>query len=198
MGMTAPSRYPLAWPAGWPRGEPPSGRRPGNFKITLDKALQELGWEIERMGGRYPVISSNVELRRDGEMRRGAPEPHDRGVAVYFELKGKQKVFACDTFTSVRDNVRAIGLTIEALRSIERYGATAMLDRALSAFVALPPPSAPTHWDVLGLRPGSDREAIAESFRAKAKELHPDKRGSDAAMRALIDARNAALKEIGG
>jgi hypothetical protein len=51
--MSAPSRYPLAWPAGWPRSRPPSGQRSGNFKISFDKALKELGDEIERMSSQH-------------------------------------------------------------------------------------------------------------------------------------------------
>jgi hypothetical protein len=41
-------RYPLAWPAGWPRSVR-GGKRPGNFKVTLDKAIKELGEEIARI-----------------------------------------------------------------------------------------------------------------------------------------------------
>lgn len=199
--MSAPSRYPLAWPAGWKRSTVRGGMRSGNFKVTFDKALKDLSDEIERMGGRYPLISSNVELRLDGQMRRDKGEPVDRGVAVYFEHKGQQKVFACDTFTTVRDNIRAIGLTIAALRSIERYGASAMLERALSAFEALPAPNSQTWRDVLELSKGGavDRDMIETQFRRLAVSRHPDRSGgSHEAMSKLNAARDAALREISG
>lgn len=186
--MSVP-RYPLAWPDGWPRAK---GRRSAAFKVTFDKALQELGYEIERLGGRYPVMSTNMELRVDGTPRRDRGEPRDPGVAVYFELKGKQKVFACDTFHTVKDNIRAIGLTIEALRSIDRYGASDMLERALSAFTALPAPK--SCWEVLGLAPGSSRRAIEDSWRLLAAKHHPDRGGSDARMAEINAARDEALK----
>lgn len=184
-------RYPLAWPAGWPRN-PRGDLRVGNFKVDFEKAARELGFEIERLGGRYPVLSTNLELTIDGRPRRDRGEPADRGVALYFELKGQQKVFACDTFTTVRENIRAINLTIAALRSIERYGATAMLDRALSAFTALPAPT--SCWELLGVRPGSSAGVIQSAYVAKAKELHPDKGGSTDAMAQLNAARDRALK----
>lgn len=52
-------------------------------------ALARLKEELGRLGARYPVVSSNVELRRDGLPLSGRPEPHDPGVAVYFQLAGR-------------------------------------------------------------------------------------------------------------
>jgi hypothetical protein len=190
--MSTPQRYPLAWPAGWPRA-PIGGRRSAAFKVDFDKAVRELGYEIERMGGRYPVLSTNLELTIDGRPRRDRGEPRDRGVAVYFELKGKQKVFACDTFFSVKDNLRAIGLTIAALRAIERFGASDMLERALSAFEALP---APKCWDILGVPAGAPAEAVNAAYRRLAATHHPDRGGSNDRMAELNVARDQALKGV--
>lgn len=190
--MSVP-RYPLAWPAGWPRGKPTGGLRSGSFTVNYDKALRDLGYAIEKLGGRYPIVSSNLELRIDGMPRRDKGEPLDRGVAVYFELKGQQKVFACDTFTSVKANLRAIGLTIAALRSIELYGATVMLDRALHAFDALPAPK--SCWEILELPPGSAADAIERAFKELAFKHHPDRGGSNAKMAEINGARQKALKE---
>jgi DnaJ domain len=187
------SRYPLAWPAGWPRTL--KGRqRTGRFEVTLAKATKELCESIARMGGRYPVISTNIAIRRDGLPYSNQREPDDRGVAVYFELGGKQRVFACDTFTTVAANVRAIGLTIEALRSIERYGASAMLERALSAFEALPPPLDP--WQILGIPRNADEAIIKVAHAALAKKHHPDNGGSTARMAEINNARDMALEAL--
>jgi hypothetical protein len=186
--MMSVSRYPLAWPEGWPRTK---SRRSAAFKVHFDKAVTELGYEIERLRGRYPILSSNVELRIDGQMRRDKLAVADPGVAVYFELKGGQKVFACDTYHAVRDNIRAIGMTIAALRTLERHGASQMLDRALSAFTALPPKK--SCWEVLGIAPGSSRPAIQAAYKNKALILHPDQGGPQGAMAELNIARDEAL-----
>lgn len=185
-------RYPLAWPAGQPRRT--TSARQSNFKVTHERALSDLAIEIDRLGGRYAVLSTNVELRLDGTMKRDRGEPRDPGVAVYFELKGTQKVFACDTFMTVTSNIRAISLTINALRSIDRFGATGLLERALTAFDALPAPT--SHWSVLGLQKGSSPDEIAAAFRSLAKAMHSDVNGgSDEPMKALLAAREAALNE---
>jgi len=184
--------YPLHWPAGWPRTRHP---QPAKFKVDLGKARQELIWEIERMGGKYPVISCNMPYRKDGlgPLSR-SPEPQDRGVAVYFLRGKKQMVFACDRWLSVRSNIRAIQKTIEAMRGIERWGASEMMERAFSAFEALPPPRSP--WEVLGVPRGANEDAVNTAFRERAKKAHPDVGGSHAAMAELAAAREAALKEI--
>ena len=48
-------------------------------------------------------------------------------------------VLACDLFNEVRLNMHAIGLTVEAMRQIERCGASSMLERAFRGFMAALP-----------------------------------------------------------
>jgi hypothetical protein len=100
-------------------------------------------------------------------------------------------VFACDKWRTVQDNMRAIQRTIEAIRGIERWGASEMMERAFAAFEALPPPK--SCWDILGVRPGSPRDEIEAAYRAKAKRTHPDAGGSTTAMADLNRARSEAL-----
>jgi DnaJ-like protein len=185
------SRYPLAWPAGWARKY---SRKSDAFKITFEKAVSSLSDEIDRLGGKYPVLSTNLEIRLDGSFKRNAGEPSDPGVAVYFSIKDKQRVFACDTYVSVRANIRAISLTIEALRSIARYGASDMMERALSAFEALPAPLDP--WQVLMLPRDARREDIEGAFKRLALKHHPDVGGSTAKMAELNRARDLALEAL--
>ena len=40
-------------------------------------------------------------------------------------------------------------------------------------------PSAPDHWQILGLRPGADAAALKRAFRAQARRWHPDLNGND-------------------
>jgi hypothetical protein len=42
--------------------------------------------EIKLLGGRLPVISTNVRLRRDGLPYANDHVPDDKGAAVYFQF----------------------------------------------------------------------------------------------------------------
>lgn len=180
--------YPLAWPQGWPRTKSPQGSR---FDGTFARIRDELWAEIGKLGGRYPTLSTNLPLKRDGMPYAGQKEPADPGVAVYFERRGRQMVFACDKWSKVQDNMRAIQRTIEAIRGIERWGASEMMERAFQAFEALPPPQ--SCWSILGVRPGASNEEVQAAYRAKAKAAHPDAGGTAHAMAELNRARDEAL-----
>jgi hypothetical protein len=181
--------YPLSWPAGWPRTKhlKPSRFETGSFARARDSLLTE----VKRMGGTHIVLSSNVGLRQDGLPYANQAQPKDRGVAVYFYRRGKQMVFACDKWDRIEDNMRAIEKTIDALRGVDRWGASEMMERAFTAFEALPPPL--SCWDVLGLRPGASLDEISAAYRAKARLAHPDAGGSQAAMSELNRARDEAV-----
>lgn len=88
--------------------------------------------------------------------------------------------------------MRAIQRTIEAIRGIERWGASEMMERAFQAFEALPAPK--SCWEVLGLRPGATDEEIQAAYRTKAKGAHPDAGGSQTAMSELNRARDDAMR----
>jgi len=57
--------YPLQWPTGWPITVA-SKRARSRFGITQDKAQREIVNEVQRLGGRCLVISTNIQIRRDG------------------------------------------------------------------------------------------------------------------------------------
>ena len=151
------------------------------------------------MNGRYPVLSTNIGLRRDGLPYATTKEPDDKGVAVYFEYRGKQMVFACDRWDRVRDNVQAIRHTISAIRGIERWGASDMMERAFSAFEALPDLSAARSWrDILDVTVASGLDEAQAAYRRKVKEAHPDCGGSPEQFAQVQNAWEAARQELIG
>lgn len=181
--------FPLAWPIGKPRTRNPQRSRfDVNFTFARDHLLKEIGL----LGGRLPVLSSNIPLRRDGLPYAGQKEPDDRGIAVYFMLKGQQMCFACDRWIRTADNIQAIRHTIAALRGIERWGTGDMVQQAFTGFVALPTPDDP--WKILGLNPEATEDEIDAAFRAKAKSAHPDAGGSHDQMARLNAARDELIR----
>lgn len=183
--------YPLEWPEGWPRTKFVGTSK---FKTATDKARQKLLNEISLMGGTSPVISSNVPLRSDGHLRADR-EPVDAAVAVYFQRNGKSMVFACDRYDYIRDNLHALALTIEALRGIERWGASEMMERAFSGFKQLNAENeGMSWWGTLQVDAHASAAEIDAAYKKLAKFAHPDMPGgSEAAMGALNVARDQGL-----
>lgn len=161
--------FPLQWPAGWDRVSPYRRER-GAFKTSFAKARDELMAEIGKMGGRLPVLSSNMTLRRDGLPYAQQSRIEDPGIAVYFERKGKPMCFACDRYTTVEANTQAIRLTIAALRGIDRWGASDMMERAFTGFAQLAGPSG--DW-----REVLDADDPEGSYRRLRAKHHPDRGG---------------------
>lgn len=193
--------YPLQWPIGRPRV---NRRERSRFNVSLAKARDKLFNELRLMGAKLPVLSTNINLRRDGLPYANQPEPDDPGVAIYFGWKGKQVAFACDRWDRVRDNVQAVCHTIEALRGINRWGTGDMVEAAFSGFEALPAPGMVTPrpwWSVLGFSSNDvalarGREFIEGIYRQKAKDVHPDTGGSNDQMSELNAAISQARKEL--
>jgi hypothetical protein len=198
--------YPLQWPAGWPR-TPPDRREESKYRFrrtgqgsvfwTFAAARDALMDELDRIGAREAVLSSNYELRLDGLPRGNGPIPEDTGVAVYFSLKGVAKVMACDMHQLAEENMRSIALAIGALRALERHGGGHMMTAAFQGFTALPAPGPgqSAWWQVLGLgrANGCTEDAIRRAHRAAIREAHADR--DDDLIKALNIARDQGLKE---
>jgi hypothetical protein len=184
--------YPLYYPKGKPRTA--SWRREqSRFNTTFGAARDSLMEELRRLGAKNIVLSTNIELRRDGLPYASAKEPDDPGAAVYFLYQGKQYCFACDRWKLVKENIQAICKTIEAIRGINRWGTGDMLAAAFKGFQQLPEPE--KWWAIIGVNQGESLEVIEATYRAKARECHPDRGGSNEAMARLNNAIEQARKE---
>lgn len=189
-----PQAYPLHWPSGQRRKE---SRERSRFDTSFAVARDSLAWELERLGARYPVLSTNIELRLDGKPYANRAEPEDPGVAVYFEWQGRQMCFACDKWDRVRDNIQAIRKTIEAIRGIERWGSSDMMQRAFSAFEELPAPGQNENWrDVLGCPGANDLGAVKAQYRKLTLAHHPDRGGDKEQFIRIKQAWDQARREL--
>jgi hypothetical protein len=186
--------YPLYWPEGQKRSRNPEHSR---FKTGFGAARNLLFAELARLGATKIILSTNVPLRNDGLPRANVrPDRGDSGVAVYFRRNGKDLVFANDKFRDVCDNIYAIAKTVDAMRGIERWGSSDMMERAFSGFKALAAQNDRRWGDVLEVKPDATREVIDANFKRLLRDKHPDAGGSHEAMAELNIARQQALKEV--
>lgn len=206
MKIQAPKEaYPLTWPVLRAR-TPGHARRDAKFKLSFGDARTALLEELHRLGARNVVLSSNIPTRRDGLPFATYSEPLDPGIAVYFDRWGlknstRSYVIACDGYRKAVWNLRAVGVTVEAFRAIQRHGATEMLEQAFTGFAALPPgPSrADTRpwWQVFGLTQFASLAEVHAAYKDLARKNHPDVGGDVAAM-ALINVAYEEAKEACG
>jgi hypothetical protein len=199
--MSTEQACPLQWPAGWKRTA--SGarvrarfRRRERKQLTTSEALKRLEGQLRRLGAQLPVLSSNITLTLGGTPRSGE-NPNDPGIAVYFTLKDKRLVLACDRWLSAADNIAAIAAHIDALRGQERWG-VGTAEQAFAGYTALPAPDQINWRTILGISPGTepDLASIENRYRELAAQHHPDHGGSSDQMIELNRAVQEARREL--
>lgn len=194
------TQSPLAWPSGWNRTLNPITSRFGkwNNKVSIAKAADFVLEELARMAiPEYKVIiSTNLRYRNDGRPYSNQKEPDDKGVAVWWMDERQQKVIALDQYDRIADNLYAIGKTIQAMRSIERWGGSEILNRTFTGFTALPDNSKMTWREVLKYC-GDSLAGATDAYRKARSCAHPDTGGSDQLFKDVQEAWEQAKLHFG-
>lgn len=132
---------------------PESERIRSKFTASWSDTLNLLEREVyalQRSSMPDPVLMMDLteaDLRLDGAVRANA-RPASPAVALAFESIRGPLIFRCDRYGQKawgasmqapwQHNVRAIALTLEALRAVDRYGATESGEQ-YTGYKALPP-----------------------------------------------------------
>lgn len=192
--------FPLSWPPGWPRTDRPQRSR---FATSQSEAQWKIRNELRLLGASDVIISTNIELRRDGlPYVRQLKADEDSGVAVYFKLNGADQCIPCDKWASIAENMTAIAKTIEALRGLDRWGAKEMVDAAFRGFKALPestivtPYTARAWHEVLQVSPDADKDVIRAAYKRLALKYHPDQGGEQGKFEELQKAYSESGAKI--
>lgn len=190
--MSNATSYPLQWPFGQKRTTYP--KRSNFDSKPFGWARDALLSELRRLGARDTILSTNIPLRQDGLPYANAARPKDHGVAVYFRYKSKPMVFACDKWDKIEDNMRSIEKTIEAIRGIERWGSSDMMERAFTGFAQLEAPPGEEWWDVLQCRRDSHKDIVRAQYLRLCRDNHPDKGGTSEMMAKINHAWDLACR----
>jgi hypothetical protein len=189
--------YPLSWPAGWKRAHwrKSAPFRSGGVDMTIATARKRLADQLDLLRADNVILSTNVELRADGQPRSDRRTPDDPGVAVYFNLKGRKTVLACDKWDTVADNIAALAKHIDAMRGMDRWG-VGTLEQAFTGYAALPAPD--PWWEILGLSgPTRSAETIRKAWATASRDAHPDRPGGSHDKQARVNAaRDEGLAAI--
>lgn len=182
---------------------PASARKASQFDTTWTKTLTLLGREIGLLGGRDVVIEADVreqDIRNDGMLYANARTTTPAVVVAFETTKHGPMLYRADRYNDQwsnrpgwQENVRAIALTLEALRAVDRYGATETGQqyagfKALPAGRALPAShmTADEAWSIIGSfgdRPIAEQRAKPDGLRAVHRAArafaHPDRHDGD-------------------
>lgn len=203
----------------WP-GEPTAERRPSPFFTSTrrrstysdhtftdrnrgasqSKTLQLVQRELEHLGATEVLIEVALredQIRLDG-WPKGNASPSHPGVILSFESRHGWLSYPCDTFTKWTDNLYAIGLALEALRKIDRYGVSGS-GQQYTGWKKIGAISTPTAERVLLEESGLAGTWTVEHVRLNAREAyllarkraHPDAGGSDDRFHAVQQAAAA-------
>ncbi|UUW88438.1 hypothetical protein [Pimelobacter simplex] len=197
----------------------PNSQRTGTrFTAKWKETEQLLLDEVAHLDGRQLVIEVDVreqDLRLDGTLRTNAREASSPGVVVAFESKHGPMLYRCDTFVAPytwqgvdwQHNVRAVALTLQSLRAVDRYGATDTGQqyqgfKAIGGGTAMPAAATMGRaealrvvYDLTGFRLEGDpqSEAVQKAWRSARASVHPDRHGGDHQRWNLVEQAARAL-----
>jgi hypothetical protein len=181
--------HPVTDPRSYPR-----------FKSSYAQTLSLLEREINMLEGRNIIIGIGLaehEIRQDGMPRSNAKAPAHPGVELSFDSKFGRLTYATDQFESGgwgrtddwKHNLRAIALSLESLRAVDRYGVSTRGQqyagwKALPGAVAIGPVMDEREaYRTLRVVTGATFDDIPQGdakglYRAAAAKVHPDVGGS--------------------
>jgi hypothetical protein len=170
----------------WPgKITPPQKRQRARFKAQWGSTMELLESELRHLGaGTDDVLLlmaiSEADITLSGRPRASARPEHPGIVLVIQTKKYGTLKFPCDTFDNYADNIRAVALGLNHLRTLDRYG------EQYTGWKQLPEPAT-----------GREEAAriLSQMTEFSAGEILTD---PDVAKRALREAQHKAHPDTGG
>lgn len=199
----------------WP-GSENKNPRGSQFQSTYKVTLAQLEHELSKMNADSSSLVlemhiSQEQLTLDGSRLRAHVRPHKPGVILSFNRRQSKIVngsvvtsvqtlsYPCDAFDDWQDNMRAITLSLESLRRVERYGVFKYNDIVERLALPTAEGSVSTRESAaafLAIHSGVSKDeilfsptAMQTAYRKAAQSLHPDNGGNQEEFMKLTEAR---------
>lgn len=164
-----------------------------SYTLRTDKTWAETERAVRETFRKWGVLHFEIlSALRGVQAQRWNQLPEQAEVAINFmhPETGAQIPVHSKAQDRAVDNFRVCYLALEAIRLNEARGIS---DVVREAYLALPAPVRQRDpYEVLGLRPDAPNALLEPTYRALAKERHPDAGGSSEAMTEL----NAAYERV--
>ncbi|MCV7255647.1 molecular chaperone DnaJ [Mycobacterium hackensackense] len=196
----------------WPR-ELTRDRQRSPFSATwtstmtiLDRELHHLGAGRHRADSVLQIALREQDFRLDG-MPYARAVPDHPGVILNIDGNKGPMSMPCDKFNRWQDNLRAIALSLEALRRVDRYGTTPgneqyrgwlAIEQAGSA--ASPREAAEVLAKAAGLVDvvfDMSHANVTRLYRSAVKAAHPDRNGGDQTLWDTVERAAGLLRGTG-
>lgn len=166
---------------------------PSPFSAAYNRTLSQLDTELWHLGATQVVMQAFFQpnqIRQDGYPYADA-RPSQPGVILSLQARSRGSLsFPCYRYRKFEDNVRAIALSLQALRSVDRYGVTQRAEQYQGWAQIEPPKPKPKFADdyeaaeFLSVQAYGDTfhaaailrtpENLQAAYRSAARLLHPD------------------------
>jgi len=167
----------------WPGGKRTAYPKRSNFETAWDRTVAQLDRELTHLGVTGSVVCETGyepwQIKSDGQLRSNIGGIHAKGdpaVVLSFQAKRGALRYWCDTYDRRVDNVRAITLSLEALRAVSRWGVLRNGEQ-YTGNLALPAGMGPSEASEFLRKHGDGAQDALGMYRAAAKKLHPDAGG---------------------
>lgn len=200
---------------------PASARERSRFTASWSDTLSLLERELAFIGGRQLIVEIDVreqDIKMDGTLRANARTEQSPAVVVAFESTHGPLQYRSDLYDAVawgakgqqpwQSNVRAIAMTLESLRAVDRYGATSRGEQ-YRGFKALPAGSGglatgmttevalATIASIAGWSPRETVNNVPSALRTAKAAAHPDRNGGDRTRWDRLDQAEQVLARAG-
>ena len=190
----------------WGRAVTRNRASSGRFTASWSDTVDLLSAEIEKLGLRG-TIAIRIDVQAKDVRLDGRPRAQARadfpGVVVSFESRFGPLSYATDAYDSWQANVRAIALSLQALRAVDRYGVSRSGEqyagwRAIESSSAAPvfaSADEAERWLTSVVGRVGEQLSVKELLRRAAKKLHPDVNGGDRTLWKRWDAARQLLED---
>jgi hypothetical protein len=192
----------IDWPEGFERTAPGERERTSKFQASLGQTTESIAGEMDRMDVddyRASTGSGGGYTKSNG-LPKGRANPDDPGFALRWTKEGEQFAVACDAYTRLRDNTRAVYLWVHETRmrgnrpvvtGSSQFAAARLPpgDEEREAVVARQPPH-----EILGVAPDAPEAVVKAAAKQLKKEHHPDQGGDEEQFKRIVRAEEELIE----
>lgn len=161
-----------------------------SYSLTTKKTWHQTMQELEEQMRMWGVTEWETNYPRGARSEAWNQKEGDRTVQLTYTKRGKTVTLVMGKQNRAVDNLRVLYLAVEAMRLNERRGISDVIESAYLQLAA--PTQAADPYELLEIRPDTSLEVAEAAYKAKVRNIHPDRGGSTEQMKAL----NRAIEEI--